>query len=84
MTADETPRPYFVHRFSNVGGGRARMLVAHAPGGIEGFYRAAGKPAGEAEPGQEPIPDKAHYKEAAAQHEMRVVAWRDEDLSAPR
>ena len=36
-----------VHRFSNAGTETARMLAMMTPGGFEGFFEEAGRPAGE-------------------------------------
>jgi quercetin dioxygenase-like cupin family protein len=62
-----------VHRFANVGDASARILAGFTPGGVEGFFRAAGRAAendGPAPP-QGPVGDA--FRAAAAEHGMRVV-----------
>jgi quercetin dioxygenase-like cupin family protein len=53
------------HRFANAGEGTARILAALAPGGLEGFFRAAG--------GHHK--SEGVFEEAGADHGLDVVDW---------
>ena len=64
------------HRWRCVGERPGRMLIVFTPGGIEGFFREAGRPA----TGQEPAPpvdadEIARTEAAGARYGLRVVAW---------
>jgi quercetin dioxygenase-like cupin family protein len=65
-----------VHRFRCIGDGPGRMLVLFTPGGIERFFREAGRAA----VGDSPAPaiDAAEIgrtEAAARRYGLRVVAW---------
>jgi quercetin dioxygenase-like cupin family protein len=65
-----------VHRFSNIGDEPARILIAFTPGGMDGFFRAAGVPAVE---GGSPPPlsdeEIARTDAATATWGMKIVGW---------
>jgi hypothetical protein len=63
-----------VHRFANVGETSGRILILFTPGGLEGFFRAAGTPA----TGDGPAPpldaaEIARTGAAASDHGLRIV-----------
>ena len=65
-----------VHRFRCIGDRLGRLLVLFTPGGIEGFFRAAGSPA----TGDRPAPpidaaEIARTEAAAPRYGVRVVQW---------
>jgi quercetin dioxygenase-like cupin family protein len=65
-----------IHRFRCVGGVSGRILVIYTPGGIEGFFREAGKPA----VGDGPAPpvdsaEIARTDEAGPRYGLQVIDW---------
>jgi quercetin dioxygenase-like cupin family protein len=65
-----------VHRFANIGETAARILVLFTPGGMEGFFRAAGTPA----TGDGPAPpldgaEIGRTDAVAEQYGMRIAGW---------
>jgi quercetin dioxygenase-like cupin family protein len=65
-----------VHRFRCTGDRPGRMLILFTPGGIEGFFREAGRPA--AGDGPAPPGDAAEIlrtEAAAPRYGLRVVEW---------
>jgi quercetin dioxygenase-like cupin family protein len=65
-----------VHRFANVGDAPGRILILFTPGGLEGFFRAAGIPAGG--DGSPPPVDAAEIERTdgvAADYGLRIVEW---------
>ena len=65
-----------VHRFRCVGETPGRILVIYTPGGIEGFFREAGKPA----VGDAPAPpvdsaEIARTDKAGQRYGLQVVDW---------
>jgi quercetin dioxygenase-like cupin family protein len=65
-----------VHRFRCIGDGPGRMLVLFTPGGIEGFFREAGRAAVGASPAP-PVDaaEIARTEAAARRYGLRVVDW---------
>lgn len=65
-----------VHRFRNCGEHTGRLLILFTPGGLEGFFRAAGTPATEDAPAP-PIDaaEIARTEVAGARYGLRVVDW---------
>lgn len=65
-----------VHRFRCSGDRPGRLLILFTPGGIEGFFREAGRPAA----GDGPAPpidaaEIARTEAAAPRYGLRVVNW---------
>jgi quercetin dioxygenase-like cupin family protein len=65
-----------VHRFCCVGDAPGRILLIYTPGGIEGFFREAGKPA----VGDGPAPpvdsaEIARTDKAGQRYGLQVVDW---------
>jgi quercetin dioxygenase-like cupin family protein len=63
-----------VHRFANIGDTPGRILILFTPGGLEGFFRAAGTPA----TGDGPAPplnaaELARTDAAAPDHGLRIA-----------
>jgi quercetin dioxygenase-like cupin family protein len=63
-----------VHRFANIGDAPGRILILFTPGGLEGFFRAAGTPA----TGDGPAPpldaaELARTDAAAPDHGLRIA-----------
>jgi quercetin dioxygenase-like cupin family protein len=65
-----------VHRFSNVGEGMGRILILFTPGGLEGFFRAAGVTARhDGTPPALGAEEIARTDAVAADYGLRVVDW---------
>ena len=65
-----------VHRWRCAGERPGRMMILFTPGGIEGFFREAGRPA--AGPGPAPAVDADEIARTAAagdRYGLRVVGW---------
>jgi quercetin dioxygenase-like cupin family protein len=65
-----------VHNFRNAGERPARILVGFTPGGIEGFFRASGRPATDDGPAPPVDEDEiARTTAAAARYGLEAVAF---------
>jgi quercetin dioxygenase-like cupin family protein len=65
-----------VHRFANIGDAPARILVLFTPGGMEGFFRAAGTPATDDGPAPPLGAVEIGRTDAVAeQYGMRIAGW---------
>ena len=65
-----------VHRFRSIGNSTGRLLLVYTPGGIEGFFRESGIPAG----GDGPAPsvssaEIARTEKAGLRYGLQVVDW---------
>ena len=65
-----------VHRFRCIGNSTGRLLLVYTPGGIEGFFRESGIPAG----GDGPAPsvssaEIARTEKAGLRYGLQVVDW---------
>jgi hypothetical protein len=72
-----------VHTFANAGETTGRLLVGFTPGGIEGFFREAGRPATDDGPAP-PVDDDeiARTIAAASTYGMQLVAGGEGDRGA--
>lgn len=61
------------HAFRAVGDDTTRMLTIGVPGGVEGFFRDAGRPAEHAGLPPRTTPDIAALKQAALRHNNEIV-----------
>jgi quercetin dioxygenase-like cupin family protein len=65
-----------VHRFSCIGDRPGRILVGFTPGGMDGFFRASGRPAVDDGPAPAVDADEIARTEAAAERfGMRIAGW---------
>jgi quercetin dioxygenase-like cupin family protein len=70
-----------VHRFECTGRRPGRLLVMFTPGGMDGFFREAGRPATDAGPAPPLDAEEiARTNAAAERYGLRVVTW---ERSAP-
>jgi quercetin dioxygenase-like cupin family protein len=67
-----------IHRFRCIGGQPGRLLILFTPGGIEGFFREAGRPAtGDGPPPPVDADEIARTEAAGAKYGLQVVGWGD-------
>jgi quercetin dioxygenase-like cupin family protein len=65
-----------VHRFRCVGNSTGRLLLVYTPGGIEGFFRESGIPAGGDGPAPPVSPAEiARTEKAGIRYGLQVVDW---------
>ncbi len=65
-----------VHRFQCAGGRPGRLLILFTPGGIEGFFREAGRAAlGDGPPPAVDADEIARTEAAGRRYGLRVIAW---------
>jgi quercetin dioxygenase-like cupin family protein len=71
-----------IHRFAYTGESTGRILAFFTPGGIDDFFREAGRPATDDGPAP-PIDDDEIKRTNAAgeRHGVKVVAWQDRGRS---
>ena len=64
------------HAWHNAGDASGRMLIVFTPGGIDGFFREAGRPAEGARPAPPVDADEiARTAAAGARYGLRVMTW---------
>jgi quercetin dioxygenase-like cupin family protein len=74
-----------VHRFSCTGQGPGRVLALFTPGGMDGFFREAGRPAtGDGPPPPVDADEIARTQAAGERHGLQVVTWEARAPGAPQ